>query len=84
MKTNKYKTIRGTITPISWDKQGKIVKYSIYTEDDEDILLKGGGLEKVFKRLKNKRVKIFGDFLSRLNEIKVLQVKKALLDNDAA
>lgn len=72
-------TIRGTILPAEWDKNGHVTSIGIGTEDEEDYIIfldKIG--EKLFKLVDRKveatgTVKnVYGDFVLTVNNYKVL------------
>ncbi len=48
---NKKKEIIGVLNPIEWDKEGEVKKYSIYTVDEEDIII-----EEIFPNIKLKHL----------------------------
>ena len=72
-------TIRGTILPAEWDRQGHVTSIGIGTEEDEDYIIfldKIG--EKLFKLVDRKveatgTVKnVYGDFVLTVNNYKLL------------
>jgi hypothetical protein len=72
-------TIRGTILPDEWDKNGHVTSIGIGTEDEEDYIIfldKIG--EKLFKLVDRKveatgTVKnVYGDFVLTVNNYKLL------------
>jgi len=77
MKTNKQKTVTGVLSPIRWNSNDEIIEYSVYTENDEDIILRGNNLDSNFRFFKNQKVKVSGNFLSSSNSEDDLRVFKA-------
>jgi len=72
-------TIRGTVLPAGWDRQGHVTSIGIGTEEDEDYIIfldKIG--EKLFKLVDRKveatgTVKnVYGDFVLTVNNYKLL------------
>ncbi|OFZ26191.1 hypothetical protein A2326_03715 [candidate division WWE3 bacterium RIFOXYB2_FULL_41_6] len=84
MKTNKRKTVTGVLSPIRWNSNDEIVEYSVYTENDEDIILRGNNLDSNFKFFKNQKVKVSGNFLSSSDDLRVFQASKIQKLNKAA
>ncbi|MBF0299375.1 MAG: hypothetical protein HQK51_11685 [Oligoflexia bacterium] len=76
MRHNEQRCLTGYLSPISWNKKDEIKSYSIFTDENEDVILTGAQLDKDFKVFKNQRVKIFGTFLKSQNDARVFEVKK--------
>jgi len=84
MKSNNHKFLTGILSPISWNNQDEVEGYSLFTADDEDILLRGRNLEGKFEMFKNQRVKISGNFLASFNGARVFEVNRTIPWSDAA
>ncbi len=78
MKRYRREILTGIISPSSWDDNDEIDGYSLFTEDDEDILLEGRRLNGDFGMFKNKKIKVEGNFLASSNEPRVFIVKKTM------
>ncbi len=63
---SKTETVIGTLNPIMWDRRGKIKKFSIYSYEDEDIIIEGFRNRAKLKNLLNKKVEAKG--IIRVNE----------------
>ncbi len=70
--------LTGVLSPSSWDKNDEIDGYSIFTEEEEDVILEGRDLERNFETFKNKKVRVSGKFLKTLNEERVFEVSKTM------
>jgi hypothetical protein len=77
---NKDQSITGTLNPIHWDRHGNIKKFSIYSDDQEDIIIEGYTNKTKLEKLLNKRVFAkgqvrtdeYGDKFIKLKSIKEL------------
>lgn len=54
-KTEKEKSIIGTLNPIRWDKNGRIKQFSVYSEE-EDVIIENFQNKRKLTKLLNKRV----------------------------
>jgi hypothetical protein len=72
----KKQNIVGTINPIQWDEKGKIKKFSIYTDLDEDILIENYPKKRKLKSLLGKRVEAIGVIKFNENGDKLIILKK--------
>ena len=54
--TDNCQIITGVLNPIHWDRNGKIRKFSIYSEDEEDIIIEGYLNKQKLESLLSKRV----------------------------
>ncbi|ATH07309.1 hypothetical protein BIY24_04965 [Halobacteriovorax marinus] len=54
--TEKEESIVGTLNPIRWDKNGEIKQFSIYSTDEEDIIIEGYPKKRKLIKMLNKRV----------------------------
>ncbi len=68
--------IIGTLNPIHWDRKGKIKQFSIYSEDEEDIIIEGYQNKSKLKKLLNKRVLATGTVRTDDNGQKFIYLKK--------
>ena len=86
MKAIRSKIVTGVLSPISWNSNDEVVEYSVYTDKDEDIILKGKNLDSNFKFFKNQKVKISGNFISSPNEndLRVFQATRIERSSDVA
>jgi len=76
MKADKNQVFEGVIVAAGWDKLEHINQSSLYTEDDEDILLKHYmGISK-FAPYLNQKVKVWGDVFSLNQKDRILTVSK--------
>ncbi len=55
-KIEKEKSIIGTLNPIRWDKNGRIKQFSIYSEEEEDVIIENFQNKRKLTKLLNKRV----------------------------
>ena len=55
-KKEKEKSITGTLNPIRWDKNGRIKQFSIYSEEEEDVIIEHFQNKRKLTKLLNKRV----------------------------
>ena len=71
---NKEQTFIGILTPINWDKNGRVKKFSIYSENSEDILIEGHPQMKKLKSLLKKRVLAKGQIRIDKNGVKHIKL----------
>ena len=72
----KFQTFEGTLVAAGWDRQDNVNQSSLYTQDDEDILLDHNlGIRK-FKPYLNQKVRISGDIISSNRDGRRVLVKK--------
>jgi hypothetical protein len=75
---NKNQIFEGTLVAAGWDQLDHVNQSSLYTQDDEDILLDHGlGMNK-FKSFLNQKVRIWGDVTSNGGEERRISVKKII------
>ena len=84
MKKLEYESLVGVMGPISWNEKDEVDGYSLYTTEDEDVILKGQNLRDVFKVFKNKRVKILGNFLPSFDNARIFEIRNTQFWGDAA
>jgi len=84
MKINKLKVVTGVLSPISWNTNDEVVEYSVYTDKDEDIILRGKNLDSNFRFFKNQKVKVSGNFISSSSDLRVFQASRIEKSSDAA
>lgn len=72
----KNQIYEGTLVAAGWDRKDHVNQLSLYTQDDEDILLVHSLGIKKFKPYLNQKVKICGDVVSNSREEKRISVKK--------
>jgi hypothetical protein len=78
----KKQEFEGTIVAVGWDKYEQINKTSLYTVDDEDILLEHTLGIKKLKLYLNKKVKVIGNLTSLNSDERKVAVKSiCLLEN---
>lgn len=70
-----YKTIIGTLNPINWDNDGVPNLFSIFTDDEEDIIVEGYQNRKKLLKLLNKRVIAKGILRINKDNEKLLHAK---------
>ena len=73
---NKNQIFEGTLVAAGWDRLDHVNQSSLYTQDDEDILLDHGLGMKKFKSFLNQKVRIWGDVTSNGREERRISVKK--------
>ena len=74
----KNQIFEGTLVATGWDRLDHVSQSSLYTQDEEDILLKhGSGMDK-FKPFLNQKARIWGDVNSNAREERQLSVKKII------
>lgn len=72
----------GTIVAAGWDRFDDVNQSSLFTKNDEDILLDHGLGMKIFKDFLNHRVRIWGDVESNGRNERRIQVKKIIKIKD--
>ena len=76
MMIQKKHVFEGTLVAAGWDRLDHVNQSSLYTQDDEDILLEHNlGIEK-FKPYLNQKVRISGDIISTIKDGRRVLVKK--------
>lgn len=78
LKKSGYKRnsiVTGVLSPIKWDSQEIPVDFSLFTNEDEDVILRGSNIARDFKLFKNKLVKLSGNFLKPQDGARVFEVK---------
>ena len=68
----------GTIVAAGWDRFDDVNQSSLFTKEDEDILLDHGLGMKVFKDFLNHRVRVWGDIESNGRNERRINVKKII------
>jgi transcription termination factor Rho len=68
-------SITGTLNPINWDRFGKIKQFSIYSEDEEDIIVVSYSNKRKLEKLLNKRVLAKGQVKIDENGDKYIRLK---------
>jgi len=76
MIIEKNNTFEGLLVPAGWDNFERVNKTSLFTHDDEDILLKHNNGVKRFKPFMNEEVRITGDITSDSRNERTLVVSK--------
>ena len=74
----KNQIFEGTLVAAGWDRLDHVNQSSLYTQDDEDILLEHGLGMKKFKPFLNQKVTIWGDIASNGREERKITVKKII------
>lgn len=72
----KNQIFEGTLVAAGWDKKEHVNQSSLFTQDEEDILLIHGLGMKKFKPFLNQKVRVWGDISSGRGEERKLSVKK--------
>ncbi len=72
----KNQIFEGTLVAAGWDRLDRVNQSSLYTQDDEDILLEHGTGIKKFKPFLNQKVRISGDIISTARDGRKVLVKK--------
>ncbi len=72
----KNKVFEGTLVAAGWDDKDNVNLSSLYTQDDEDILLVHGTGMKKFSPYLNQHVKVWGDIISTKEDGRKFSVKK--------
>lgn len=85
LSTIKYKTITGSLNPIKWNKQGKAIGFSIFTSEDEDIIIESYSDLKRLRKYSGYFVKVQGRI--RINDfgdksIKLFKIRKVKMNKD--
>lgn len=75
---SKNQIFEGTLVAAGWDRLDHVNQSSLYTQDDEDILLDHGLGMKKFKPFLNQKVRIWGDVASNGREERRISVKKII------
>ncbi|MCB9091186.1 MAG: hypothetical protein H6621_10905 [Halobacteriovoraceae bacterium] len=73
---SKNQTVVGVLTPITWDRKGKVVKFSIYSDDGEDIVIKEYKHRDRLQRLLSKRVQAIGNIFRNKYGDKFIKLKR--------
>lgn len=74
--TQKNQSFEGTIVAAGWDKHDHVDQSSLFTREEEDILLDHGlGINK-FKPFFNQKVRILGDITTNSKAERRINVKK--------
>lgn len=76
MNTENNYFFEGTLVAAGWDKSECVNQASLYTQEDEDILLNHRFGMKTLKNYLNKRVRIWGNVIRDNNEGRRVNVKK--------
>ena len=56
----KEQTVFGTLNPIMWNRHGQAIKFAIYSEDEEDIIIEDFKHKRKLEKLVNKTVQASG------------------------
>jgi len=72
----KDKIFEGTLVAAGWDKLDHVNQSSLYTQEDEDILLEHNSGIKKFKPYLNEKVRVLGDIISSNRDGRRVLVKK--------
>ncbi len=72
----KSQTVVGTLVPIAWDRRGKPIKFSIYSDEGEDLIVKEYHHKNQLRNLKNRRVLAEGVLYSNRRGDKFIKLKK--------
>lgn len=75
MKTSET-TLEGTLNPIEWDEDGEVIKFSVYSDDEEDYIVENYPKPKKLQRLLNKRVLVQGKIGANAYGEKVIYATK--------
>jgi hypothetical protein len=76
VRSNEVKVFEGVLVPAGWDRQENINRLSLFTQDDEDIILKHRFGMRQFKPYLNQKVKIYGKISSNNNNERTIYVNK--------
>jgi hypothetical protein len=76
MITERNTIYEGVLTPAGWDKLDNVNQTSLFTKEDEDILLKHSNGVNQFKPFLNQKVKVLGDIKSDSRNERTLIVRK--------
>jgi hypothetical protein len=78
MKAENDYFFEGTLIAAGWDRADNVNQTSLYTQEDEDILLDHQHGVNVLKPFLNKKVRVWGDVLEQENDARRVQVKKIM------
>ncbi len=73
--TSKEDSITGVLNPIHWDRHGRVKQFSIYSDEEEDVIIEKGFDRKKLLRLLNKRVLAKGKIQTNSNGDKFISLK---------
>jgi hypothetical protein len=76
MTIRKNQVFEGILVAVGWDKLDHINQSSLYTQEDENILLEHGAGMKKFRPFLNQKVRISGDIVSTIRDGRKVMVKK--------
>lgn len=76
MMIKKNQTFEGTLIAAGWDHLDHVTQLSLYTEDDEDILLERHCAIRKFAPYMNQEVRVLGDVTSSDRDGRRITVKK--------
>ena len=69
-------TVVGTVTPIAWDRNGKAKTFSIYTHDEEDLIIENSSLNHKLCLLLNRTVEATGNLYINKEGEKCMRLDK--------
>lgn len=72
----KKQTVTGILTPIIWNKRGKPIKFSIFSDEGEDLVIKEYRYKIPLQRLLNKRVQAIGEIFNNKYGDRFIKLKK--------
>ena len=72
---NKDQSVTGILNPIHWDRHGNIKQFSIYTDEEEDIIIEGYLDKRKLEKLLNKRVLAKGQIRTNEDGEKFIKLK---------
>lgn len=78
-----YQAFEGTLVATGWDKLDHVIQSSLYTRDEEDILLEHKQGIKKFEPFLNQRVRVWGKIISNVideRRICVTKIRKVIDD----
>jgi len=76
---NKNQTLVGELSPIAWDRKSRVIKFSIYSNEGENIIIKEYRYKSRLQRLLNKKVEVTGEITHNMygdNFIKLKTIKE--------
>jgi hypothetical protein len=76
MRTEEENIIEGVLVPAGWDTSEKVVQTSLFTQQEEDILLKHSEGLGELKPFINQKVRVVGDIESNSRNERTLLVSK--------
>jgi hypothetical protein len=76
MRTEEDNIIEGVLVPAGWDTSEKVVQTSLFTQQEEDILLKHSEGLAGLKPFINQKVRVVGDIESNSRNERTLLVSK--------